>query len=622
MKLTKLLASFLLVGVLFSCSKEELTIEDTSAVNGFDLVADLGTYEDTSLGMYKGVFTTADSEERGTVEIKVINDETAKATITYLSGEVEFFNGTVRQQNALTTNVGMDIKFDSGNSSFVFNVDADGSNPLIVDATSNTKASLITVVKENTRGAVTPLTGTFTSNLGASGTWNIIFNTGSDEGDNTDITTQSIFSAVDYGSTTGNSQSACDTIDGTTVTSCTIGGTYTSLGIDITWNGLHIFLGDDDPDCSSAAGTWTANGSSGSFVSDTACVGCLGSATTTPGTTGDIFDNTTQTFTADVTATGTIGTDAGLDNVSLNISHTFDGDLNISLESPAGTTVALAAGNGGGGENFTGTVFTDASFTNITTGTAPFTGLFNAIGGGMNEAFDGESVTGTWTLSIEDTGIGDEGTLDSWSIGICDEPITLPAPPPPPPGCNGTVTDVVGTAGAITTGDTCTPDTPDSFVADNSLGTGNIGVDADIENVTLNISHTFAADVEINLVSPTGTTLALSTGNGGTGANYTNTVFRDGGGDITAGAAPFTGEFQPQGGTFASAFDGETVTGVWTLTVCDGDPLDDGTLDSWSIGFCDENIAGFVSGQNDSATRVNVQSVRREYKDKSAYRNE
>lgn len=426
MKLTKLFTSLFLVGVLFSCSKEELTIEDTSALDSLDLVANLSTYEDSSLGMYKGVFTTADSQDRGTVEIKVINDETAKASITYLNGVVEFFNGTVEQQTGLTTNGEMNIVFNSRNSrnsSFVFNVSDNGSNPTITDASSNSKASLITVVKENTRGAVVPLTGSFISDAtgGAGGTWSIIFNTGTGDVDDTDITTQTIFNALDFGSTTGNEQSGCTTTTAGGVTTCTVEGMYTSQGIDITWDGTHSFT--TAADCSSASGTWSAGGSSGTFSTDAQCIfPCEGTLNTFAGTTGDIFDNVTLDATATSTAMGTIGTDADIDNVTLDITHTFDGDLDITLVSPAGTLLDLTSGNGGSDDNYTMTEFRDGA-PNITTGAGPYTGVFQAEGGTFATTFDGESITGDWTLSIFDSANGDTGTLNSWSIGFCDENI-------------------------------------------------------------------------------------------------------------------------------------------------------------------------------------------------------
>ncbi|RFN59901.1 HYR domain-containing protein [Marixanthomonas ophiurae] len=127
-----------------------------------------------------------------------------------------------------------------------------------------------------------------------------------------------------------------------------------------------------------------------------------------------------------------------------------------------------------------------------------------------------------------------------------------------------------------------------SSVANVSL-TGNIGVnplDYTVDNVMLDITHSYDGDVELRLVSPAGTSLDLSIANGGSGENYTNTVFEDGGADITAASAPFTGVYEPEGGTFAATFDGEPINGNWTLEVFDNfGGLDSGTLNSYSITF-------------------------------------
>jgi hypothetical protein len=73
--------------------------------------------------------------------------------------------------------------------------------------------------------------------------------------------------------------------------------------------------------------------------------------------------------------------------------------------------------------------------------------------------------------------------------------------------------------------------------------------------------------------------------NGGSGDNYTNTIFADGGDDITSADAPFDGTFEPEGGTFAAAFDGESISGDWILRVTDNAFGDGGTLDSFCITF-------------------------------------
>ncbi len=115
---------------------------------------------------------------------------------------------------------------------------------------------------------------------------------------------------------------------------------------------------------------------------------------------------------------------------------------------------------------------------------------------------------------------------------------------------------------------------------------GTIGVDSNIDNVTITITHTFDGDLDIWLVSPLGTELILSDQNGGGGDNFINTVFMDGAGPLSGGAPPYTGTFEPDGGTFAAAFDGEDIQGDWLLRVCDRFGGDTGTVDAFSITIC------------------------------------
>ncbi|WP_111845277.1 proprotein convertase P-domain-containing protein, partial [Aequorivita antarctica] len=125
--------------------------------------------------------------------------------------------------------------------------------------------------------------------------------------------------------------------------------------------------------------------------------------------------------------------------------------------------------------------------------------------------------------------------------------------------------------------------------------TGNIGAasgDYILDNVQINLTHTWDSDLSISLVSPMGTSLDLSSGNGGSGDNYTNTVFMDGAPSITTGSAPFTGTFQAEGGTFAATFAGEPINGNWTLRICDGAAGDSGTLLSYCINFSEITVVG------------------------------
>ena len=101
-------------------------------------------------------------------------------------------------------------------------------------------------------------------------------------------------------------------------------------------------------------------------------------------------------------------------------------------------------------------------------------------------------------------------------------------------------------------------------------------------NVGVDITHPFDGAVDI-FVSHAAVTVELSTGNGGSGDNFTDTVFDDEAGTpITDGSPPFTGTFQPEG--TLSDFDGLDASGDWVLTVTDDLPsFDDGTLNDWQL---------------------------------------
>ena len=106
-------------------------------------------------------------------------------------------------------------------------------------------------------------------------------------------------------------------------------------------------------------------------------------------------------------------------NVTVNINHTWDGDIAISLIAPDGTTVDLSSGNGGSGDNYTNTVFDDAADMDITNGNAPFTGVFRPEGNLSD--FNGLVATGDWTLEIVDNANADGGTLLDWTLEICGD---------------------------------------------------------------------------------------------------------------------------------------------------------------------------------------------------------
>ncbi|MBK8584424.1 MAG: proprotein convertase P-domain-containing protein [Bacteroidetes bacterium] len=102
-------------------------------------------------------------------------------------------------------------------------------------------------------------------------------------------------------------------------------------------------------------------------------------------------------------------------SVNLNLTHTYDGDLAISLISPSGNSVYLSNRRGSGGDNFINTVFTMSAATLINLGTAPFTGNFKPDGN--LGTFTGNA-NGTWLLKVQDLAGVDTGRIQNWNIII------------------------------------------------------------------------------------------------------------------------------------------------------------------------------------------------------------
>ncbi|MBK9012598.1 MAG: proprotein convertase P-domain-containing protein [Saprospiraceae bacterium] len=129
-----------------------------------------------------------------------------------------------------------------------------------------------------------------------------------------------------------------------------------------------------------------------------------------------------------------------------------------------------------------------------------------------------------------------------------------------------------------------------SVIGVNSITPGTIAnATLDIVSVCIDISTDFDADLQIFLKSPNNQLLMLSTNNGGSGDNYTQTCFTPTAvTPITSGTAPFTGNFQPEGSW--AVLNGVPVNGNWTLRVSDAFGLNAmGRINWWSITFRSQN---------------------------------
>ncbi|MFV5683906.1 reprolysin-like metallopeptidase [Flavobacterium sp. GB2R13] len=141
---------------------------------------------------------------------------------------------------------------------------------------------------------------------------------------------------------------------------------------------------------------------------------------------------------------------------------------------------------------------------------------------------------------------------------------------------------------------------------------GSIGAIADV-NVSVGLTHTYLSDVQIDLVSPLGTTVRLLERSCGSTSGSLVLNYDDLGGVLACGttAAQTVAPFEP-----LSAFNGQNQQGAWTLRVRDAYQANVGTLDSASITICtqtftlaapDFQINDFVLYPNPNKGNFNIQ---------------
>jgi subtilisin-like proprotein convertase family protein len=107
------------------------------------------------------------------------------------------------------------------------------------------------------------------------------------------------------------------------------------------------------------------------------------------------------------------------------------------------------------------------------------------------------------------------------------------------------------------------------------------GVITDI-NVKVNLTHPYDGELYLTLLSPGNTPIILSNYQGGSGSNFTQTVFDDEAATaISAGSAPFTGSYRPYFNL--SQLDNISPNGTWRLRMDDALAGNVGTLLSWSL---------------------------------------
>ena len=128
---------------------------------------------------------------------------------------------------------------------------------------------------------------------------------------------------------------------------------------------------------------------------------------------------------------------------------------------------------------------------------------------------------------------------------------------------------------------------PDIGVTTSVINMDQNAVITDV-NLTLNVEHTWIADLEVKLIAPDGVTeIILFEDVGSNGDNFTNTVLDDDAStDVSNGESPFTGSYSPTGSL--NDLNGLMSAGDWTLHINDDANQDGGNLIDWSIQICTE----------------------------------
>lgn len=209
--------------------------------------------------------------------------------------------------------------------------------------------------------------------------------------------------------------------------------------------------------------------------------------------------------------------------VSLDITHTYRGDLQVTLYSPLGTPVVLH-------ERHTGGSTDDIKHTYDAT-------ELPALG-----ALVGQSTAGTWTLHVQDLASADVGVLNEWGLEF--------------EGGGGGEVNLQESPG------TTIPDNDPEGIT-RSLTTNATGTLAAIE-VRVNISHTYLRDLLVTLVAPSGAQVILHNRSGGSNDDIDTTY--------TTATTPDL-----------ESLIGQPVAGQWQLKVSDNEGLDVGKLNHWRL---------------------------------------
>ena len=289
------------------------------------------------------------------------------------------------------------------------------------------------------------------------------------------------------------------------------------------------------------------------------------------------------TNTISVADAGTVVSDLSDLTFTLDIDHTWAGDLLITVEAPNGS-VGTILDSEGGNTDLEGIYNFNVDNTTAVGGGGvlpPGDYAPNDLSALMGAPFDGD-----WTITVEDQVGGDDGELREWCI-------THPA------------VQVPGITGFGTPGPLAIPDNdPGNPLTDAIVfnGTGEVVSNLSDFTVSLNIEHTWVGDLKIELLSPCGTGIIMDRP-GVPASLFGNSDDLNGVYSFNVDhALPFpenaaSGTVAPdkyQPDDFAPLLNPVTLNctldGAWTLRVIDNAGGDVGVLNNWSINYNPQDV--------------------------------
>ncbi len=211
--------------------------------------------------------------------------------------------------------------------------------------------------------------------------------------------------------------------------------------------------------------------------------------------------------------------------VTLDISHTYRGDLRVTLLAPSGDAVVLHQRHQGGRGDDIRRTFDESDLQALAT-------------------LHGQSTLGDWSLLVQDLARFDHGTLNRWALEV---------------------TGIASEQGPVVLEESLGTHIPDDDPAgiERSLATDASGDVGGVE-VSVDVTHTWINDLRISLRSPAGTDVVLHDQTGGSADDVVQTY--------TAATTPAL-----------AGLAGESIRGDWKLRVSDHAGADLGKLNSWRV---------------------------------------